>query len=345
MTVPTHASGARELHAQQLATADRPAEEHAQLRDRGVHRRQGGWVVARREDVAAALASPVLGVAGPVAAGAAPQGDARLLQARMARFTDGPQHTGRRALLEQLMPTAAGLEVEAGRQAAAALRGRTGTVDAMPLARTVPVLVLAAALGVPVADRPRVEALTGLLCDALAPSLAAPATGAAEDEAASALIGLLQPVGPWNDEEVAAAAGLLFQARDATAALIGTALLAHPALRDPAVAVERALRQHAPVQCTRRTALADVQLGGATVPRGGPVWVVLAAAEQGAPSQPATFGAGPHTCPGAEHAVALARGVLTGLGAAGWQPVAGQDVRYEPRPNLRMPAVVLVEQA
>ena len=87
-----------------------------------------------------------------------------------------------------------------------------------------------------------------------------------------------------------------------------------------------------------------MQLGGVPVPRGEPVWVVLAAAEQGAPSPPATFGAGPHACPAAVHAVALARGVLAGPGAAGWRPVVGQDVQYEPRPNLRMPAAVLVQQ-
>ena len=86
----------------------------------------------------------------------------------------------------------------------------------------------------------------------------------------------------------------------------------------------------------------DVQLGGVTVPRGAPVWVVVAAAEEGPPSQPATFGAGPHACPGAAHAVALAGGVLSALRTDRWQLVPGQSADYEPRPNLRLPAIVLV---
>ena len=64
----------------------------------------------------------------------------------------------------------------------------------------------------------------------------------------------------------------------------------------------------------------------------------IAAAEQGFPSQPATFGAGPHACPAAAHAVAMTRGVLSALRADGWQLVPGQPVR----PNLQLPAAVLM---
>jgi len=39
----------------------------------------------------------------------------------------------------------------------------------------------------------------------------------------------------------------------------------------------------------------------------------IAAAEQGFPSQLATFGAGPYACPAAAHAVAMTRGVLSAL--------------------------------
>jgi len=80
------------------------------------------------------------------------------------------------------------------------------------------------------------------------------------------------------------------------------------------------------------------------VPRGAPVWVVVAAAEEGPPSQPATFGAGPHACPAAAHAVAVACGVLSALRTDAWQLVPGQPVGYEPRPNLRLPAAVLVQR-
>lgn len=336
-----------DLPAGRLATCARLDEQHAGLRGRGVHHRDGGWVIARPPDVTAALASPALTVVAADSRGAPLAGDARRLQARMARFCDFPQHARRRELVEELLPAVPGLQAAAAQWTTAGLWDRTGVFDVMPLARTVPVVVLAAGLGVPAAALTPVASLVGRLSDALAPSLsplsAAPGDG---DEAAGELMAALAAVGPWDDEQVAAAAGLLFQARDATAALIGAALLAQqvPADRDAAASIEWALRHDAPVQCTRRTADVDVQLGGVTVPRGAPVWVVLAAAEKGPPSQPATFGAGPHACPAAAHAVALACGVLSALRTGAWQLVPGQPVGYEPRPNLRLPAAVLVQR-
>jgi len=303
---------AADLSAGQLATGVRLAEQHAGLREQGVHQRDDGWVVARAPDVTAALMSPAL----TVAAADPPVGDARRLQARMARFCDGPQHTRRRGLLEQLLPGMPGLEAAAAQRTLAALRERTGVVDVMALARRVPVEVLATALGVAPAELTVIGALVGRLCDALAPCLGPPSAEPGDgDEAARELVAALAAVGRWDDEQLAAAAGLLFQARDATAALIGAAVLDDQgsADRDPAASLEWALRHDAPVQCTRRTAVDDVALGGVTVPRGASVWVILAAAEQGPPSQPATFVAGPHACPGAAHAVALAGGVLSAL--------------------------------
>lgn len=352
MIATTADTGTPELPAQLLATAPVLDPQHAQLRERGVHRRDGGWVIGRTGDVVEALSSPALIVA---LGSRASQGGARRLQAQMARFTDPPQHGRRRAVLERLLPDVVGLAGAASQETSAAVRAWTGGIDVMPLAKVVPVSVLAGALGVPVAHRPQVAVLTGALCDALAPSLGEPPATSRGDDAAGALIALLTATSSWDHEQVIAAAGLLFQARDATAALIGGALLtdraAHPSEcddgpfpHDPAVAVERALRQAAPVQCTRRTTSSDVLLAGALVPAGEPVWVVLAAAEDGAPAQPMTFGAGVHACPGAAHAVALACGVLTGLDRAGYRTVPEQDVQYEPRPNLRTPVAVLVRR-
>jgi len=266
----------------------------------------------------------------------------------MARFSDGALHVRRRALLEQLLPAAAGLQAAAAQRTAAAVQGRAGVLDVMPLARTVPVMVLAAAIAVPEGRVCAVTDLVARVCDALAPRLGpAPTETRDGDEAARELTAALATLGPWDDEQVAAAAGLLFQARDATSALIGSALLAeHPTVgRDPLTSIEEALRRHAPVQCTRRTAVQDLRLGAASIPRGAPVWVVLAAAEQGTPSRPATFGTGPHACPAATHARALARGVLSALDSDGWQPVPAQPVDYEPRPNLRLPSTVRLQRA
>ncbi len=353
MSTPTADRLYLDVPAHGLATCDHLAEQHAGLRNRGVHPRDGGWIAGRPADVAAALTLPILTAAAAVPAALRRVGEARALQARMARFSDGPRHTRRRDLPEQLLPAVAGSEAEAAQRTGSALQHSARAFDVMPLARTVPVVVLAAALGVPAADLSRVALLTGRLCDALAPWLGAPPVEPIDgDQAAGQLAALLAPVGPWDDEQVAAAVGLLFQARDATAALVGAALLADHALadrgtagRNPVAGVEWALRNDAPVQCTQRIAGEEVSLGGVVVPRGAPVWVVLAAAEQGPPLRPATFGAGPHSCPGAEHAVALAIGDLSALSSNGWRLVAGQHVRHEPRPNLRMPTAVLVRQS
>jgi len=334
-----------DVAAPRLATCDGLSEQHARLRARGVHQRDGHWVVARRRDIATALALPTMSVAVPGLQDEPAAAAARQLQARMARFTDPPEHTRRRALVEQLLPDPARLDAAAQQHTTDLLRGCTDVVDVMPLARTVPVLVLARALGVADDDLDAVTVATGQLCDALAPTLAPPSRDSAGDQAARRLTDLLAPVGPWDAERVAAAAGLLFQARDATAALIGAAVLTElPGALDAAARVDAALRRHAPVQCTRRVAADDVLLGGVPVPRGASVWLVLAAAEQGPPALPATFGAGPHACPGVAHATALVRGVLAALRGEGWRAVPGQPVRYEPRPNLRLPATVLVEQ-
>lgn len=211
MSTPTADRFDLDVPAHGLATCEDLAEQHARLRNRGVHHRDGGWIVGRPADVAAALTLPTLTVAAAVPTGRPPVGEAHELQARMARFSDGPRHTRRRELLEQLLPAVAGLAAEAAQRTGTALQHRAGAFDVMPLARTVPVLVLAAALGVPAADLGRVAALTGRLCDALAPWLGVPPVEPIDgDQAAGELTALLAPVRPWDEEQVAAAVGLLF---------------------------------------------------------------------------------------------------------------------------------------
>lgn len=338
------------LAVEELATAHQLTTLHAALRARGLERHDAGWVVARPEDVAAALTCPDLSVV----PGAPPADDAAELQVRMARFSDGPDHARRRAVLDALLPPVAGLEAAAADRTTALLDGSVASLldgsvasfDAMPVARAVPVAVLATALGVGTSDDDHLSRLIGTLCDALAPATdRAPARPGGGAAAARELQAVLAAHG-GDAEQVVAVASLLFQARDATAALIGASLLAAGAdpAAEPGAVVERVLRRDAPVQCTRRTATADVRLGGTTVPTGSPVWVVLAAAEVGPPAAPATFGAGPHACPGPSHAVALASGVLAAFSRARLRAVPGQPLGYEPRPNLRTPSRVLMER-
>ena len=347
MSTPTSGLAGADLPAHLLATAGDLEEMHAGLRQRGAHRREGGWVIARPEEVAQALVCSALRVSATHPDDDVPVGGARGLQGAMARFSDGKQHARRRAALEGLLPAVDGLQAAAAARTTAALPDHGEVVDVMTLASTVPVTVLAAALGVPEDQVGAVADLVAQVCRALAPRLGPPVDPREGDVAADELVAVLTTVGPWDDQHVAAAAGMLFQTRDATAALIGSTLLAdHPWADDGIGAgIDATLRRQAPVQCTGRTAADDAPIGAAVIPRGAAVWVVLAAAEQGPPSPPATFGAGAHACPGAAHAIALARGVLTALDQGGWQVVPGQPVVYEARPNLRLPAAVMVQRA
>jgi cytochrome P450 len=272
-------------------------------------------------------------------------GPAADLVARMARFCDGEAHRRRRALTVQLLPTVREVAGHAAEAAAEYLRKQESAqaFDVMPLARALPAWALARALGLSAPEATLAADLTGRLCEAL--SSARPDAAAAADEAATQLCAVLGRLPLSSEEEIAAAASILFQARDATAALIGAAVLA-PAPGEAgqtAVRVESALRREAPVQCTRRAAAADTTIGAAFIPGGSAVWIFVAAAEIGN-GTPATFGSGPHACPGGPAATAIAREVVTALDAGGWRPVAGQRMEYEPRPNLRLPRQVLVSR-
>lgn len=292
------------------------------------------WTVTEPADVAAALTAPALRVVPP----ACTPGPAARLLGRMARFSDGEEHRRRRELIVALLPPAPVVAAEAAGCTAERLAARSGPFDVMPLARLIPATALACALGLASDAAVRAAELTGRLCDAL------PAGDDDADAAASGLLGLL---GAWvrPDERTDAAASILFQARDATAALIGLALLgqldgaepdgAEPDCAEPGLAA---------VRCTWRTAVADVWLGGASGfggadGFGGTVLPAGAAVEISLES--ARAGAGPHACPASEHAAAIAAAFLAELDRAGWQ-VAGQPAEYEPRPNLRLPRQVIV---
>ncbi|HXW43786.1 MAG TPA: hypothetical protein VEL03_03295 [Streptosporangiaceae bacterium] len=346
----------------EIATTAPPQRWHGPLRQLGTHCHQGAWVVCGPRDVAQALASPALGVVPP----AAPDGPAARLVARMARFCDGADHRRRRDLVTGLLPPVAEVVTIAGARANHYLRRRVAVFDIMPMARVLPAEVLARALGLPPPEADRAAALTGELCDALTAFLPpGKETGGAADAAAAELVALMASLGHRGQERAAAAVSILFQARDATAALIGTTVLTGTtgltgtgALAAPgagaangsaspmtaAQRVDHVLRRDAPVQCTRRTALADTRVGEVVVPAGAPVWVFVATAERGT-GTPATFGSGAHACPAAAHAAAIARQVVTVLEADGWRPAGGQRVEYEPRPNVRIPVRVLVSRS
>lgn len=190
--------------------------------------------------------------------------------ARMARFVDGAKHAARRDEVLAALPALAGLEETAFRLAGSLTGER---VDVVPIAQDVPIVVLGEAMGV--GD---VSVEIGALCD----------TGTVSDSLPAIAI-----------------TSLLFQCRDATAALITNALA-------DGIPVELATA----VVLTRRA---------------GAVWVLL---------RSAPFGAGAHACPGREHALALARGVVRAF--------AEYDVNErgpnDRRANIRMPSRLVMRQ-
>ncbi|HET8619752.1 MAG TPA: hypothetical protein VFM27_12380 [Acidimicrobiales bacterium] len=196
------------------------------------------------------------------------------------------------------------------------------------VARPVPLAALAEALGA--SDGPAAAGAARRLARALAPPRGA-AAGEPETPAAelARLLGL--PADPL-DEVVANTVALCFQAVDATAGLIGLAVLS--GRDDPDAAVAAALAAGGPVLRTYRWATRDLDLPTGTVPAGDAIVVAL-------PTGDAPFGAGPHRCPGAGLAVALACGVVEAVLASGLRLAAGPPA-FEPRDNLRIPAALVL---
>lgn len=267
-------------------------------------------VLTRYGDVAAILADPQF--APPPAAPAGPLGSAAWLRATVARFSAGEDHRRRRAVA---VVDLAGLDVPTLRAAARARADEFPDVEGA--ARRVPVEVLATALG-----------LDGRLALAAVPAVAQAYFGSAAPDADAAVARLLDLAGPGDPETRAARIGLLVQAYDATAGLIGNAVAAarrHPSGRWPVPdLLAETLRYDPPVRQTRRLATVPLRIAGVAVSAGAIVVLDLAAANRdpsafadpdvfrpgrGGPD-PLTFGGPPRVCPGRDHALAIATGVV-----------------------------------
>lgn len=159
------------------------------------------------------------------------------------------------------------------------------------------------------------------------------------------------------------AVGFFSQAYEATAGLVGNTLLAlardatlTARVRRDARIVDRVLREVArhdsPVQNTRRFLARDGVVAGQPMREGDAILVVLAAANRDPAANPHperfdpdraapasfTFGHGPHACAGEAVAVAIARGGVERLLAAGVDvSELASDVTYRPSANTRIP--------
>ncbi|MFG3645025.1 cytochrome P450 [Micromonospora sp. NPDC047762] len=309
--------------------------------------------MTRHADVRAALTDPAFQVP---AVDTGPPGTLAWLRATVSRFSPPLRHADRRAVaVRALAPLAPDdLRLDAVRLTVAVLDRAGDSVDVMrELARPVPLRTLADRLGF--ADPAAVGTAVAVVAAAYHPGVD-PALTARADVAVTALLALA-PQGP--PEVRANLIGLLVQACDATAGLIGAA--AHqllppgvPTTARTADLLAEVLRLDPPVRATRRVTVDEVRLGGRDLPAGSPVLLRFDAANRDPqvftepatfrPGRPGagqlTFGTGERGCPGDRHALALATGVLDVLRERcrrGPTPMS-----YEPHPTLRVPTTLEV---
>jgi cytochrome P450 len=253
-----------------------------------------------RHDIERVLADPSFEVP------AAPAGDHGVawLRSTVSRFVNGAVHARRRAVVEaelgRLDPAA--LRREARLRTDAVLDAASGRIEAMAsIARPVPLATLGRALGV------AEEELEGVVADAIAVAPAY-ASGAGDDRVDAAVERLRRLLDTGGPEQCAAAIAVLVQACEATAAVIGDAIVIaarRPELRsDVDALLDETLLRASPVRLMRRVS-----------PDGVPVTLDLEAAVLDARvgDAPLAFGSGVRPCPGAAQALALASGVLDAL--------------------------------
>jgi cytochrome P450 len=341
----------------------------------------GVWVAASAEAVTAVLMSDLCRVRPPAEPVPRPLlgSPAGEIFRNLVRMNDGPRHP---ALKQAVMvalgsldgETAAGPSREWARRLAAELAPTASPRHVTDFAFRFPIYVVGRLLGVPPGSLPLLAQWVGDFVPALSPG-SLPEAVKRGREAAGLLLGLfrsllavggasaegLLPVlarearrsGEDGEEAILAnAIGFLFQAHDATAGLIGNALLAlaaRPELRERASAdpglldqiLLEVLRYDPPIQNTRRFVARDGVVAGCSMKEGDAILVVLAAANRDPAVREGrsfTFGIGPHACPGETLATTIARSGVESLLHAGVDfEGLSRDVVYRPSANARIP--------
>lgn len=229
--------------------------------------------------------------------------------------------------------------------------------DAAAVARWVEAFVAGWSPGRTEADETRIygaATAAGSLLDAAQRLAAAPPANSIAARAADAAAGRN---GIDAADLAANLAGLVSQAFEATAGLLGNALvaLARAVTADRSFADDLARdpqrlrrwladvsRADPSVHNTRRFAATDCTVLGTPLSAGAAVLVVLAAANRGAAAAHELaaheFGLARHACPGADAALGIVAGALQALLQSGFDVTAlPRDVCYRPLPNARLP--------
>lgn len=361
-------------------TAEDPYSYYAALvRERPFYRdeRLNLWIAASAEAVEGALARDDLRVrpaSEPVPASIAAT-EAGATFGRFARMTDGADQRRLKdaltAAFDRLAWDEVGETVTKCSARFAPLAFGAGAAYER-FVSTLPVAVVAALLGIDGADAEPTAQLTADFSLALA----ANATSERIERGAAAARALSQRVGSsgplftaLHDEAslreideptlIANAVGFLFQSYDATAGLIGNALVTLS--RNPLGGVTltdfvaEVSRYDAPVHNTRRFAPRELEFFGRRIAANDAILVVLAAANCDASVNPNplrfdphrtnprnyTFGLGGHACPGTKLACTIAASAVHALLERGFQPGGLNLLGYRPLPNARVPQLEL----
>jgi cytochrome P450 len=283
-------------------------------------------------------------------------------------MNDGPSHQALRPAAASLLEPLDESRVTAASQEwaqrlTAEIASAASPRQISDLTFRLPVYVMGDLLGVSGEQLPALARWTGDFVAAIAPGSLAAQVDAGK-EAADHLLGLFRSLHAGSDDDLTAnRIGFLVQAHDATAGLIGNALLAlaaRPEIRrqtsgDPGLLrpfLLEVLRFDPSIQNTRRFVAEDGLVASCSMHAGDAVLVLLAAANRDPVANPEpdrfdplrqnrrlfTFGLGAHACLGETMAVAIAQAGVESLLESGLdlETLAG-SFTYRPSVNARIP--------
>lgn len=268
------------------------------------------------------------------------------LFAEMARMSDGPAHTARRRVVEEILGTAN----------VAAIASALPALDSEPLDALMfafPSRAVATLLGIAAPHVAGIEDYARALARAIGPGATAH-----DVPRASEAVRMLSKIFAERFPDAVRrlnAIGLLFQSYDGTAGLIGNTLyqlaIAEPEIRRRIVEhaqtltgfVAEVARLDPPVHNTRRFATRAITLDGTPVGDGDSILVLLAAANYDAEAagRTFTFGEGRHACVAARLAVTIASVAVHALIEAGTDVARITRIGFYPASNVRVPRLEL----
>lgn len=243
------------------------------------------------------------------------------LRAAMARFAAPSEHGPRRQQIDHVIER---LDVEFVRQLARRmtddeLAQRTGVVDGVALARSVPVRALLAALGLVESDGETTAIAAVADVDAIAAVIGRGDEASADADAAATR--LLTLAATSGDDPVAVVS-ILYQCLDAVAALIATTLHA----RARAATGTRSVLRVPAVPRTMRVATEPFSVGAERVSSGEVMALEIGPAGL-------EFGAGPHACAGRQLAEAITTAIADAIERTHHVDVAAVTVDPDGRPT------------